>query len=111
VQPVLKAKVQQEYAPAFVAFMLCGTSQFCLPYLVISGCCNFLQWIFTWIQTVNLPVRPSQSISLSTLKFIGRAAHSLRHRQVIRKKPFISRWINDILPPQRGTYSSCLSSE
>ena len=32
---------------------------------------------------VILRVRASQSISLKTLKFIGRAAHSLGHRQVI----------------------------
>jgi len=42
VQPVLKAKVQQACAPAFVAFMLRNASQFCLPYLVISGFRNFL---------------------------------------------------------------------
>ena len=42
VHSVLKAKVQQECAPAFVAFMRCDAFQFCLPYLVISGFRNFL---------------------------------------------------------------------
>jgi len=110
-QPVLKAKVQQECAPAFVAFMLRDTSQFYLPYLVISGCCNFLPMDLRMDPNGNLPVRPSQSISPSTLKFIGRAAYSLQHRQVIRKKKFISRSINDILPTHRGTYSCCLRPE
>ena len=100
VHSVLKAKVQQESALAFVAFMRRDTSQFCLPYLVISGFRNFL--------LMDLRMDPNGKSASASI-----AIHLTKHSEIYQtccpsygassdylcKKPFILCSIRDVLPP------------